>query len=146
MAVLLPCFLDPSAPIHPHLKLHILVTHLMLFLTPLYATFLSGYGLETIKLKFLNVYYFPKSSVFLFHSHYHVLIWLGCIWKEATFMMLYLLGPYLLMPHLCSNCSIHTVSFPIFPLAKLPGISEEQHDARLYRLEHFQFVIFNWQY
>lgn len=59
-------------------------------------------------------------------------------------MMLYIFGPHLLMPHLYTNYSIHTVIFSHLPLGKLSGISEEQHDARLYGLEHFQFVRFNW--
>lgn len=137
MACLLPCFLLP-------------LTKTVYFANSSDAasnyTSLLGDGLETTELKLSNVYCFSKSSISLFHSYYHVLIWLGCIWKEAAVMMLYLFGPYILTPHLCSNCSIHTVNFPIFPLGKLLGISEEQHDARLYRLEHFQFVRFNWQY
>lgn len=38
------------------------------------------------------------------------------------------------------------VNCPSFPFGKLPGILEEQHDARLYRLEQVQCVIFSWQY
>ena len=80
-------------------------------------TSLPGYGLKTMEFTIFNLHCFPKSSISLslFLSYYHVLIWLGCIWKEAIVMMLSLFGPSLLMPHLCSNCSIHTVNFPIFP-------------------------------
>lgn len=147
MACLLPGFPAPSTFMHPHRKLPVLVSNSSqpASNSPI-RTAHSGWGLETIKFEFLNLHCFPKSSPILFSFYDHVLIWLGCIWKEAALVLWHLFGSSLAMPHLCSNRSARTVTFPIFPLGKLPGISEEQHEARLYRLEHTQFVRWNWQY